>query len=151
MGVCQKHDSISVPVMFVPLPITCNTKDEWTNEQWAEFRSNVGHVKNAPHPGQDSAPLPEIRTSSTVNVDGKTSKSIRHSPAWRGSSVGAWRMLAKPANEEIWISIVLQQSEILLIFFSARTIIFSALGLCKYIVDIKIRWESWDQRIRKSR
>ena len=52
-----------------------------------------------------------------TNVDGKTSKSIRHSPAWRGSSVGAWRMLAKPANEEIRISIVLQQSEILLIFF----------------------------------
>ena len=34
-----------------------------------------------------------------ISVDGKTSKSIRHLPAWQASAVGTWRMLAKPANQ----------------------------------------------------
>jgi len=90
----------------------------------------------------------------------KPSKAFATRRPGEASTVGTWRMVAKPANEKFWISVVLRESNILLLslnFFPAMIIIFSsllrAMGLRKYCRDqnwmgsmdrsIQIRNNNW--------
>jgi len=81
-----------------------------------------------------------------VMLIAKPSKAFAIRQPGEASIMGTSRMVAKLANEKIWISVVLHESNILLLSLNFFPEFFRhcwGLWVCVSTVEIKIGWDQW--------